>query len=114
MASFDLLTEFGIVERPKLADQLDSMGSEFLEQRFIQHGTVIVTSDGALLQAVKIVGTRSAREVRIAPSVLSSRVSAAAKIKASEVHFSTKQATCWHTRWVRRPAGRYMMIHDDT
>ena len=57
-----------------------------LEERFLTRGTVIVTKDDVILQAVQIRGSQRAREVWFAPSSLSRTVAAAAKVKASEVY----------------------------
>ena len=54
-----------------------------LEQRFLQNGTVVVTREGALLQAIKIRGSSKAREVHFAASNKSSH--AAVKTKPSAV-----------------------------
>ena len=67
---------------------LDTMAAEELEERFINHGTVIRFKDGPMLQAVKVRGTARQREVWFAPSSRSSRVRDGAKLMASEVHTS--------------------------
>ena len=54
-----------------------------LEQRFLQNGTVVVTREGALLQAIKIRGSSKSREVHFAASNKSSH--AAVKTKPSAV-----------------------------
>ena len=59
-----------------------------LEERFLTKGTVIVTKDDVLLQAVQVRGSGRAREVWFAPSSLSRTVAAAGKIRASVVYSS--------------------------
>ena len=68
--SFDELTDFGVMGRPELADVLDSQEVKVLEERFLSKGTVVVTKDGSMLQAVHIRGSSRAREVWFAPSPL--------------------------------------------
>ena len=57
LGSYDELTDFGVLTRPELADLLDTMAAEELEERFIKHGTVILFKGGPMLQAVKVRGT---------------------------------------------------------
>ena len=56
-----------------------------LEERFLSKGTVVVTKDGSMLQAVQIRGSSRAREVWFAPSPLVRQTLAANKVRASEV-----------------------------
>jgi hypothetical protein len=65
---FDELTDYGVLGRPELADVLDSQEVKVLEERFLSKGTVVVTKDGSILQAVQIRGSSRAREVWFAPS----------------------------------------------
>ena len=82
--TFNELTDHGVLGRPHLAELLDSQDLKVLEERFLTKGTVIVTKDDVILQAVQIRGSQRAREVWFAPSSLSRTVAAAAKVKASE------------------------------
>ena len=84
--SFDELTDFGVMGRPELADILDSQEVKVLEERFLAKGTVVVTKDGSILQAVHVRGSSRAREVWFAPSSSSRQTLAANKIRASEVY----------------------------
>ena len=86
--TFDELTDHGVLEKPHLNELLDSQDLKVLEERFLTKGTVIVTKDDVLLQAVQVRGSGRAREVWFAPSSLSRTVAAAAKIRASEVYSS--------------------------
>ena len=72
--------------RLELADILDSQEVKVLEERFLSKGTVVVTRDGSMLQAVHIRGSSRAREVWFAPSPLARQTLAANKIRASEVY----------------------------
>ena len=109
LGSYDELTDFGVLTRPELADLLDTMAAEELEERFINHGTVIRFKDGPMLQAVKVRGTARQREVWFAPSSRSSRVRDGAKLKASEVHTPVRGGfSCFHEctrRGLRAEAG---------
>ena len=86
LTTFNELTDHGVLGRPHLAELLNSQDLKALEERFLTKGTVIVTRDDVILQAVQIRGSQRAREVWFAPSSLSRTVAAAAKVKASEVY----------------------------
>ena len=84
--TFDELTDHGVLEKPHLNELLDSQDLKVLEERFLTKGTVIVTKDDVLLQAVQVRGSGRAREVWFAPSSLSRTVAVVAEIRASEVY----------------------------
>jgi hypothetical protein len=60
-STFDELTDHGIVDQPHLAELLDSQELRTLEERFLTKGTVIVTKDDVILQAVQIRGSHRPR-----------------------------------------------------
>ena len=62
-STFDELTDHGIVDQPHLAELLDSQELRALEERFFTKGTVIVTKDDVILQAVQVRGSQRAREI---------------------------------------------------
>ena len=85
------ITEFGKPVPPKGGSHLgwDKAPAEELEQRFIKHGTVVVTRDGVLLQATKVRGSSKAREIYFAASENSAH--AVLKVKPSDIFVTDRE-----------------------
>ena len=65
---------------------LDKETAEALEQRFLKHGTLVITQEGVVLQATKVRGSKATREIYFAASESSAH--AVVKAKPSEVFAS--------------------------
>ena len=88
VSTFAEVTEYGkpVPARDDSHLDLDKATAEALEQRFLKHGTLVITQEGVVLQATKVRGGKATREIYFAASESSAH--AVVKAKPSEAFAS--------------------------